>query len=64
MNKVFTIGCVCLIGAAVYSVYFYPKINIKEYQKIQKQKRANFDNENNQPSNMRVWSDPFQTRKS
>ncbi|XP_055313782.1 small integral membrane protein 20-like [Sitodiplosis mosellana] len=36
-----------------------PMINSKKYKDIQKETRKNINQEEVQPGNMRVWSDPF-----
>ncbi|GJQ74065.1 hypothetical protein Trydic_g18987 [Trypoxylus dichotomus] len=52
-------GLVGIIGLAVYPVVIYPMLHIDEYKEIQKQNRRGIRQEDIQPGNMKVWTDPF-----
>ncbi|KAK9739817.1 protein of unknown function (DUF4538) [Popillia japonica] len=56
-------GLVGLIGLAVYPAVIYPMLHIDEYKEIQKQNRKGLKQEDIQPGNMKVWSDPFDRKK-
>lgn len=47
------------LGLAIYPVIISPMINPEEYKKIQKRTRAGVKQEDIQPGNMKVWTDPF-----
>lgn len=47
------------LGLAVYPVIISPMLNPDEYKRIQKITRAGVKQEEIQPGNMKVWSDPF-----
>ncbi|XP_071055564.1 small integral membrane protein 20 [Onthophagus taurus] len=57
------VGVMCgLIGGiaiAIYPIVIYPMMNIDEYKKIQKETRKGIRQEDIQPGNMKVWTDPF-----
>ncbi|XP_069947905.1 small integral membrane protein 20 isoform X2 [Cherax quadricarinatus] len=54
------VGClVGFISATVYPIIIYPMMNIDTYKKIQAENRKNIKQEEIQPGNMKVWSDPF-----
>ncbi|XP_062558736.1 small integral membrane protein 20 [Armigeres subalbatus] len=62
-NYAFLIGgLVGLIGLACYPIIVHPMLYPEEYRKVQKINRANLQQEEIQPGNMRVWSDPFKPR--
>ncbi|KAL1460047.1 hypothetical protein WDU94_011987 [Cyamophila willieti] len=52
-------GLVGSIGLAMYPVIIKPMFDNTEYKEIQKIVRAGINQEEIQPGNMRVWSDPF-----
>uniref|UniRef100_A0A1Q3FK08 Protein with signal anchor n=1 Tax=Culex tarsalis TaxID=7177 RepID=A0A1Q3FK08_CULTA len=56
-------GIIGFIGLACYPIIIAPMMNPEEYKRIQKQNRANIKQEEIQPGNMRVWSDPFKPRE-
>ncbi|XP_063696272.1 small integral membrane protein 20 [Culicoides brevitarsis] len=60
---VFVGSIVGLIGLACYPIIIYPMMNPEEYKEIQKKTRAGIKQEDIQPGNMRVWSDPFGRKK-
>lgn len=47
------------LGIAIYPVIISPMINSEEYKKMQKVNRRGIKQEEIQPGNMKVWSDPF-----
>lgn len=52
-------GVIGLIGVAIYPIIIYPMMNVDEYKKIQAVTRKGINQEEIQPGNMKVWSDPF-----
>lgn len=56
----FISGIVGAIGLAVYPVIIKPMYDNSKYKDIQKIVRAGVHQDQIQPGNMRVWSDPFQ----
>ncbi|XP_058461118.1 small integral membrane protein 20 [Malaya genurostris] len=56
-------GIVGLIGLACYPIIIDPMLNPEKYKKIQQITRAGIRQEDIQPGNMRVWSDPFKPRE-
>ncbi|KDR20208.1 hypothetical protein L798_05687 [Zootermopsis nevadensis] len=56
-------GIVGFIGAASYPIIIYPLQNIDTYKKIQAENRANIVQEDIQPGNMKVWTDPFDRKR-
>lgn len=48
-----------VVGITIYPVIISPMINPEEYKRIQKVTRAGIKQEDIQPGNMKVWSDPF-----
>ncbi|XP_069160911.1 small integral membrane protein 20 [Procambarus clarkii] len=56
---VFIGGLVGFIGAALYPIIIYPMMNIDAYKKIQAENRKNVNQQEIQPGNMKVWTDPF-----
>lgn len=52
-------GLIGSIALAVYPVVIDPMINTEKYKKIQQETRRNIKQEDIQPGNMKVWSDPF-----
>ncbi|KAF6203233.1 hypothetical protein GE061_003651 [Apolygus lucorum] len=51
------------IGLAAYPVTVHPMLYPEEYKKIQAITRKNIRQEDVQPGNMKVWSDPFDRKK-
>ncbi|XP_069962551.1 small integral membrane protein 20 [Bactrocera oleae] len=47
------------IGVALYPIIIEPMMNVEKYREIQKHNRAGIRQEEIQPGNMKVWSDPF-----
>ncbi|KAG7174777.1 Small integral membrane protein 20-like, partial [Homarus americanus] len=56
---VFVGGLVGFISAALYPIVIYPMMNVDNYKKIQAVTRKGINQEDVQPGNMKVWSDPF-----
>lgn len=52
-------GFVGFIAAALFPIVIRPMINVEEYRKIQAANRALIKQEEIQPGNMKVWTDPF-----
>ncbi|XP_072945287.1 small integral membrane protein 20 [Epargyreus clarus] len=59
----FLSGFVGLLGVTLYPIAISPMIDASEYKKIQKEARKNIRQEDIQPGNMKVWSDPFGRKK-
>uniref|UniRef100_A0A069DMY6 Putative conserved secreted protein n=1 Tax=Panstrongylus megistus TaxID=65343 RepID=A0A069DMY6_9HEMI len=55
----FMTGIVGSIGAATYPIIIRPMLYTEEYKKIQAVTRKNIKQEDIQPGNMKIWSDPF-----
>jgi hypothetical protein len=62
--KVFIGSIVGVIGLALYPIAIDPMINTEKYKKIQERNRRGVAQEDIQPGNMKVWSDPFGRKKS
>lgn len=56
-------GIVGFISAALYPIIIYPMLNSSEYRKIQAINRKGINQDEIQPGNMKVWSDPFERKK-
>uniref|UniRef100_A0A1L8DV03 Putative conserved protein with signal anchor n=1 Tax=Nyssomyia neivai TaxID=330878 RepID=A0A1L8DV03_9DIPT len=56
-------GFIGVVSLALYPILVDPMINTKKYQRIQDRNRAGVKQEEIQPGNMKVWSDPFDRRK-
>ncbi|CAH2055795.1 unnamed protein product, partial [Iphiclides podalirius] len=56
-------GLVGLLGLTLYPIAISPMLDPSEYKKIQKESRKNIRQEDIQPGNMKVWSDPFGRKK-
>ncbi|XP_058054069.1 small integral membrane protein 20 [Anopheles bellator] len=56
-------GIVGLIGLACYPIIVHPMLYPEEYKKLQRVNRAGIKQDEIQPGNMRVWSDPFKPRE-
>ncbi|CAG2180733.1 unnamed protein product [Oppiella nova] len=52
------------VGAAMYSVFVYPVQHVDYYKERQTANRQGIKQEDIQPGGMRVWSDPFDRKKS
>ncbi|CAG9864114.1 unnamed protein product [Phyllotreta striolata] len=60
----FISGVVGAISLAIYPVIIDPMINTDKYKRIQEVTREGIIQENIQPGNMKVWTDPFDRKKS
>ncbi|XP_017461451.1 PREDICTED: small integral membrane protein 20 [Rhagoletis zephyria] len=47
------------IGIALYPIVVEPMMNVERYKDLQKRTRRGIKQEDIQPGNMKVWSDPF-----
>ncbi|XP_023029925.2 small integral membrane protein 20 [Leptinotarsa decemlineata] len=56
-------GLVASIGLTIYPIIIHPMMNPEKYKKIQAHTRANINQEDIQPGNMKVWTDPFDRKK-
>ncbi|XP_037773320.1 small integral membrane protein 20-like [Penaeus monodon] len=56
-------GLVGFISAALYPIIIYPMMHVDDYKKIQAENRKDVNQEEIQPGNMKVWSDPFDRKK-
>ncbi|XP_055626406.1 small integral membrane protein 20-like [Toxorhynchites rutilus septentrionalis] len=56
-------GLVGFIGLACYPIIVHPMLYPEKYKKIQQSNRGSIRQEEIQPGNMRVWSDPFKPRQ-
>ncbi|XP_047737674.1 small integral membrane protein 20-like [Hyalella azteca] len=52
-----------LISVTLYPIVIYPMLNPDYYKKIQAENRKNIKQEDIQPGNMKIWSDPFDRKK-
>uniref|UniRef100_A0A0V0G5R5 Uncharacterized protein n=1 Tax=Triatoma dimidiata TaxID=72491 RepID=A0A0V0G5R5_TRIDM len=52
-------GIVGSVGVATYPIIIRPMLYTEEYKKIQAVTRKNIKQEEIQPGNMKIWSDPF-----
>ncbi|XP_045453370.1 small integral membrane protein 20 isoform X2 [Melitaea cinxia] len=52
-----------VLGLTLYPIVISPMMDSSEYKKIQKETRKNIKQEDIQPGNMKVWSDPFDRKK-
>lgn len=59
----FISGIVGFIGVALYPIIIYPLQNIETYKEIQAKNRKDMIQEDIQPGNMKVWTDPFDRKK-
>ncbi|XP_044258707.1 small integral membrane protein 20 isoform X1 [Tribolium madens] len=57
--NVFIGGLVGVIGLVLYPIAIDPMLNTEKYKKIQERNRKGIKQEDVQPGNMKVWSDPF-----
>ncbi|XP_017773461.1 PREDICTED: small integral membrane protein 20 [Nicrophorus vespilloides] len=57
-------GIVSAIGITIYPIVIYPMTHIEDYKELQKHTRRGIRQEEVQPGNMKVWSDPFDRNKS
>lgn len=57
------VGVVGGIALAAYPIIVDPMINPQKWKDIQEKTRANIKQEDIQPGNMKVWSDPFDRNK-
>lgn len=53
------VGAICV---AIYPIIISPMINPEPYRRIQAYTRANIKQEDIQPGNMKVWTDPFERK--
>uniref|UniRef100_A0A7G3AFN5 Putative conserved protein with signal anchor n=1 Tax=Lutzomyia longipalpis TaxID=7200 RepID=A0A7G3AFN5_LUTLO len=56
-------GFIGVLALTLYPIVVDPMINTNKYKKIQERNRAGVNQEEIQPGNMKVWSDPFDRRK-
>ncbi|XP_060523680.1 small integral membrane protein 20 [Cylas formicarius] len=61
---VFITMLVGAIGLTCYPIIIDPMVNTKKWKKIQDHTRKNINQEDVQPGNMKVWTDPFDRKKS
>ncbi|CAH0591568.1 unnamed protein product [Chrysodeixis includens] len=59
----FVSGFVGMIGLALYPIAISPMIDVSKYKEIQKEARKNIRQEDIQPGNMKIWTDPFGRKK-
>ncbi|XP_063909755.1 small integral membrane protein 20 [Zophobas morio] len=60
--KLFVGSIVGVIGLALYPIVVHPMLNTEHYKKIQERNRQGIRQEDIQPGNMKVWSDPFEKK--
>jgi len=51
--------CIGAIGATIYPIIIAPMYDAEKWNKISNENRKGIKQENIQPGNMKVWSDPF-----
>ncbi|KAK8394334.1 hypothetical protein O3P69_006499 [Scylla paramamosain] len=56
-------GLIGFIGATLYPIVIYPMMNSSQYKQAQIENRRGINQEEIQPGNMNVWSDPFDRKK-
>ncbi|XP_066150704.1 small integral membrane protein 20 [Euwallacea fornicatus] len=56
-------GLVGTLGLATYPIIIDPMMNPEKWKKIQEQTRSKIRQEDIQPGNMNVWTDPFDRKK-
>ncbi|KAG5890403.1 hypothetical protein JTB14_026285 [Gonioctena quinquepunctata] len=56
-------GLVASIGLAIYPIIIDPMMSPEKYNRIQARTRANIRQEDIQPGNMKIWTDPFDRKK-
>lgn len=56
-------GLVTSITVALYPIAIEPMMNPEKYKKLQKITREGINQDQIQPGNMKVWSDPFDRKK-
>lgn len=56
---IFIAGFTAFTLAALYPVVVFPKLHPEVYKEIQTETRKDIKQEDIQPGNMKVWSDPF-----
>jgi len=52
-----------LLSATLYPIVIHPIMNTEYYKKLQNENRKGINQEEIQPGNMKVWSDPFDRKK-
>lgn len=61
--RAFIGGIVGLVSAAMYPILVDPLLHVDEYKEIQAKNREGIRQEDIQPGNMKVWTDPFERKK-
>ncbi|MPC39125.1 Small integral membrane protein 20 [Portunus trituberculatus] len=61
--NLFVGALVGFIGATLYPIAIYPMMNSGQYKQAQIENRKGINQEEIQPGNMKVWSDPFDRKK-
>lgn len=56
-------GLVGAISLAIYPIIIDPMMNPDKWKKVQEVTRAGIRQEDIQPGNMKVWTDPFERKK-
>ncbi|CAH4034937.1 unnamed protein product [Pieris brassicae] len=56
-------GFIGFIGLTLYPIAVSPMMDSSKYKEIQKETRKNIRQEDIQPGNMNVWTDPFDRKK-
>ncbi|XP_050498034.1 small integral membrane protein 20 [Diabrotica virgifera virgifera] len=57
-------GLVGMIGLAIYPIIIDPMMDPSKYKRMQERSRTGIRQEDIQPGNMKVWTDPFDRNKS
>jgi len=64
-KDVLVIGGFCAaIGVVLIPIYVMPKLNPQPYDSIQEVNRRGMNREEIQPGGMKIWSDPFDRKKT
>ncbi|CAK8686233.1 unnamed protein product [Clavelina lepadiformis] len=56
------LGLVIAVGLAFYPIYILPLYHPERYQQVQEEARKGITQEEVQPGDMRVWSNPFEPK--
>ncbi|XP_026475035.1 small integral membrane protein 20 [Ctenocephalides felis] len=60
----FVSGIVGFTGCAIYPIIIHPMLYPNYWKEQQKKNRSGIIQENIQPGDMKVWTDPFDRKKS
>ncbi|KAL3878528.1 hypothetical protein ACJMK2_030890 [Sinanodonta woodiana] len=58
------VAFVCGISAAMYPIFIHPYFFPEKWQDVQRITRSGIEQEKIQPAGLKVWSDPFDRKKT